>query len=54
MAAAVGAIVVVIGDSVDLPVSVYAPIGGLLCFIIRLIAIRSGWRLPIAPEHGRA
>ena len=52
MAAAIGASVVVLGDAMDLPVSVYAPIGGVLCFVIRLIAIRSGWRLPIAPEHG--
>jgi uncharacterized membrane protein YeiH len=52
MAAAIGATIVVIGDAMDLPVSVYAPIGGILCFVIRLIAIRSGWRLPVAPEHG--
>jgi uncharacterized membrane protein YeiH len=36
----------------SLPVSVYAPLGGALCFVIRLIAIRSGWRLPIARESG--
>ncbi|MEJ7839267.1 MAG: trimeric intracellular cation channel family protein [Thermomicrobiales bacterium] len=53
MAAALGATVVVIGDGLGLPVSVYAPLGGMLCFLIRLIAIRSGWRLPIAPEYGK-
>jgi uncharacterized membrane protein YeiH len=52
MAAATGAVVVVLGDAMSLPVSVYAPLGGALCFVIRLIAIRSGWRLPIARESG--
>lgn len=54
IAAAVGAVIVVTGDAISLPVSVYAPVAGLLCFVIRLIAIRSGWRLPIAPEQRSA
>lgn len=54
MAAAIGATVVVIGDGLGLPVSVTAPLGGLSCFFIRLIAIRSGWRLPIATEYRKA
>jgi uncharacterized membrane protein YeiH len=52
MAAAAGASVVAFGWWAGWPVSVYAPAGGILCFVIRIIAIRSGWRLPIATEWG--
>lgn len=50
IAALVGAAVVVSGDQMGAPYVVSATVGGLLCFGLRLIAIRRGWRLPTAKD----
>jgi uncharacterized membrane protein YeiH len=55
LAALAGAAVVVAGQLVPdagLPPSVAAIAGAVLCFGIRLIAIRRSWRLPAAVEPG--
>ena len=52
LAALLGAAVVVAGSLLDWPL-VPTVIGGvLLCFVMRLVAIRRGWHLPIAAAHG--
>jgi uncharacterized membrane protein YeiH len=48
VAALAGAIVVVVGHVLNLPHTATAIAGATLCFGIRLIAIRRGWRLPLA------
>lgn len=48
VAALVGASVVVVGHVLNFPPTVMAIAGAALCFGIRLIAIRRGWRLPVA------
>jgi uncharacterized membrane protein YeiH len=48
VAALVGAVVVVGGNQLHLPYVMSATVGGLLCFALRLLAIRRGWRLPTA------
>jgi uncharacterized membrane protein YeiH len=48
VAALAGASIVVIGDKLDLPYGVSALVGGALCFGLRFMAIRHGWRLPVA------
>lgn len=48
VAALVGASVVVAGHVLNLPPTAMAIAGAVLCFGIRLIAIRRGWRLPVA------
>lgn len=48
VAALVGASVVAIGHYFDHTLSVSTIIGGLACFVLRLISIRKGWQLPIA------
>jgi uncharacterized membrane protein YeiH len=54
IAALAGAAVVVIGNMLDLP-SVAVTVGGaLLCFGLRLMAIRRGWRLPNARSPDRS
>lgn len=51
-----GAVVVVVGHVLNLPPTAMAIAGAALCFGIRLIAIRRGWRLPIAdlPQRSKA
>lgn len=49
VAALAGAAVVVGGDLMHAPVLVSAASGGLVCFGLRIVAIRRGWRLPAAP-----
>jgi uncharacterized membrane protein YeiH len=52
VAALAGAAVVVIGDALRLPSEPVAIVGAVLCFGLRLIAIRRGWHLPVArPPH---
>lgn len=53
LAALAGAAVVVAGHLLDLPVIVSTLSGGLLCFGLRIAAMRRGWNLPVAP-HRRA
>lgn len=48
VAALAGAGVVVVGHELNFPPSATALAGAALCFGIRLIAIRRGWRLPVA------
>ena len=48
VAALVGASVVVVGHVLNFPPTAMAIAGAVLCFGIRLIAIRRGWRLPVA------
>ncbi len=48
LAALAGAAVVVAGHVLDLSPIASAPVGGVLCFALRFLAIRYGWRLPTA------
>jgi uncharacterized membrane protein YeiH len=48
VAALVGASVVVIGAVLHLPSEASAVVGAVLCFGLRYMAIKHGWRLPIA------
>jgi uncharacterized membrane protein YeiH len=54
VAALVGAAVVVVGHLVDLPSIPLAIAGTILCFGLRLMAIRRGWGLPVARGAGRS
>jgi uncharacterized membrane protein YeiH len=56
VAALAGAVVVVVGHVLNLPHAAPAIAGAALCFGIRLIAIRRGWRLPVAdlPQRHKA
>lgn len=53
VAALAGASVVVVGHVLNLPPTAMAISGAALCFGIRLVAIRRGWRLPVADVPGR-
>lgn len=48
VAALAGALVVVLGNSFALPAAPIAVAGATLCFGLRWMAIRRGWRLPVA------
>ncbi|HXR79181.1 MAG TPA: trimeric intracellular cation channel family protein [Bryobacteraceae bacterium] len=48
VAALIGAAVVVIGRMLHIPAGPAAGAGAILCFGLRLMAIRRGWQLPIA------
>jgi uncharacterized membrane protein YeiH len=48
VAALAGAVVVVVGHVLNFPPTATAIAGATLCLGIRLIAIRRGWRLPVA------
>ena len=52
LAALAGAAVVVIADRLQLPIIAATTAGAALCFGIRFLAIRFGWRLPIARPPG--
>ncbi len=54
VAALAGAAVVVIGNALRLPPGVVAIAGALLCFGLRLLAIRKGWHLPVAAPPDRS
>ncbi len=54
VAALAGAAVVVIGNLMRIPPVVAMVAGFVLCFVLRLGAIRRGWRLPIARASGGA
>jgi uncharacterized membrane protein YeiH len=53
VAALAGAAVVVIGQLLHIPPTATTIIGALLCFALRLIAIRRGWHLPVAMRTER-
>lgn len=48
VAALAGAGVVVIGASLGLPSAATMSVGAVLCFGLRMLALRRGWQLPIA------
>lgn len=52
VAALVGAAIVAVGSLLHLPVLATALAGGLACFALRVVAIRRGWRLPVATGGG--
>ena len=52
VAAMLGALVVVVGDALALPAAPAAITGAVLCFLLRWLAIRRGWRLPVSGAGG--
>lgn len=52
-AALVGTAVVVIASLLELPTPAGAISGAVLCFVLRYLAIRRGWRLPVAERQSR-
>lgn len=48
VAALAGAGIVVLGNMLEAPVLVSAGVGGLVCFGLRMAALRWGWQLPMA------
>jgi uncharacterized membrane protein YeiH len=48
VAALAAAAVVVIGDTLQLPAAPVTAVAVSLCFWLRVMAIRRGWRLPVA------
>lgn len=52
VAALAGAAVVVAGHLLEVPIILSAVVGGLVCFGLRMLAIRRGWSLPVARERG--
>jgi uncharacterized membrane protein YeiH len=48
VAALAGAATVVIANLLQLPAGAAALVGAALCFALRVLAIRYGWRLPVA------
>jgi uncharacterized membrane protein YeiH len=54
LAALAGAAVVVIGQLLHIPPIITTIIGALLCFGLRLMAIRRGWQLPVARRTDRS
>jgi uncharacterized membrane protein YeiH len=53
VAALVGAAIVVIANMLQLPSGVAALVGAALCFGLRVMAIKHGWRLPVAGADRR-
>lgn len=51
VAALVGAVVVVIAQSLHIPSAAGMSAGAVLCFGLRFMAIRRGWRLPVAAQR---
>jgi uncharacterized membrane protein YeiH len=54
VAALAGATVVVAGDAFALPSAPVAVAGAVLCFGVRWLAIRRGWRLPVSGDDPSA
>ena len=54
VAALVGATIVVLGREVGMPEQVTLLTGAGVCFGLRFMAIRFGWRLPVARPHDEA
>lgn len=48
VAALLGAVVVVVGHLLDFPAAPTMVAGAMICFGVRFLAIRRGWRLPVA------
>jgi len=51
VAALAGAVVVAVGHVLGVPFVVTAAVGGLVCFGLRMLAIRRRWSLPVARER---
>lgn len=51
VAALAGAAFVVAGRTAGWPSAMVAPVGALLCFALRFMAIHRGWRLPVAGDQ---
>lgn len=51
VAALAGAIVLVAGHALALPMAPVAVAGAMLCFVLRWLALRRGWKLPVAEER---
>jgi uncharacterized membrane protein YeiH len=56
VAALAGAAVVVVGNMIQVPPPMAMVAGAILCFGLRLLALRRGWHLPVArqPEQSKA
>jgi uncharacterized membrane protein YeiH len=50
VAAPVGPGVVVVGNSVFPSSAPVAAVGGIVCVVLRLLAIRNRWKLPVAQQ----
>lgn len=50
VASLVGASVVVVGDVVFPTSAPVAVVGGIVCVVLRVMAIRNGWKLPVAQQ----
>jgi uncharacterized membrane protein YeiH len=48
VAALLGAVIVVVGHAAGLPSTPVAVSGAVACFLLRFMAIRRGWQLPVA------
>ncbi|HSM85291.1 MAG TPA: trimeric intracellular cation channel family protein [Candidatus Limnocylindrales bacterium] len=53
VAALAGATVVVVGSRLHVPSESVTAAGAVLCFGLRMMAIRRGWQLPVASERDR-
>lgn len=53
VAALVAAAMVVIGHMLQLPVAPVTAVALISCFLVRVVAIRRGWRLPVAKINER-
>lgn len=51
VAALLGATCVVAGDALGLPATPTAVFGAVTCFVLRFLAIRRNWQLPVADSH---
>lgn len=51
VAALAGALAVVVGHLLGAPIVLTALVGGVVCFGLRMLAIRRGWSLPVARER---
>jgi uncharacterized membrane protein YeiH len=54
VAALAGAAVVVVGHLIQAPHAAAMVTGAILCFGLRVLAIRRGWHLPVARQPGRS
>ena len=51
VAALAGAAIVAVGHMLGLPPVLTTLVGGIVCFALRVLAIRRGWSLPVAGER---
>ena len=54
VAALGGAAIVVAGHVLGAPCAVSATAGAIVCFVVRFMAMKYGWRLPTGPFRARA